>query len=174
MKKIKFIFKFGVTALMLYFMLMPNCKAQIPVNDPAWIKVITLSDDFNGSTLNLYKWQTWDSVYQHGLGLDFKRNLQFSGGILKIHADTLNPNRTLAGQTYAYQAGEIQSRDTSFKYGYYEISAKYPVGNIAYWPAFWLWYKNCIPGNEWYEEIDITENGGAQSLNGHEMGVNIH
>ena len=180
MKKIKSIFKFGVTALMLFFMLIPNCKAQIPINDPAWIINNNLSDDFYGTTLNTSKWVTWDSTYQHGLGMDFNRNLQFSGDTLIIHADTLNPNRyyKILGvtDTFRYQASEIQSIDTSFKYGYYEISAKYPVGNKAYWPAFWLWNGgDCSSySKSWYNEIDITENGGTQSFNGHEVGINMH
>ena len=158
-------------------MLIPNCKAQIPINDPAWIKDNNLSDDFYGTTLNTSKWRTWDGEYQHGRGLDFKRNLQFSGDTLKIHVDTLDTNITYLGQIYAYQSGEIESIDSSFMYGYYEISAKFPVGNIAYWPAFWLWNGgNCdIPGApRWYNEIDITENGSTQSFNGHEMGINMN
>ncbi len=179
MKNSKFLIKFWVLALIIHFMLAPNNKAQIPVNDPAWIKDTALSDDFGGTSLKTYKWYAWDSGYQHGLGLLFNRpyhkDIVISGGTLKIKADTLDPNRTYSGTTYHYQGGQIDSKSPSFKYGYLEISAKYPIGNVFYWPGFWVWGQgSCTPGDEWYSEIDIAENQDSGSFNGHLYDTNLY
>lgn len=159
--------------LLLLLMQCININAQIPINDIAWIKDTALSDDFDGTALKTYKWDVEDSMWDtHGLGMMFKRNVIVSNGTLKIIVDTLNPARTYNGNFYYYQSGSISSKDTSFKYGYLEIRAKYPTGNIAYWPGFWVWSSNCT--QMWYNEIDIAENGSVESLNGHEMGTNVH
>jgi len=184
MKKSKFLNNFGVLALILHFILMPNSKAQIPINDPAWVKDTTLSDDFNGTALNTKKWYAYDNVPDyHSFAADFKSNVIVSSGNLTIHADTLNPNKyymvqnqkgVMIDSVYQYQGGQIFSicnADTPFKYGYLEISAKYPIGNIAYWPAFWLIAGSCPDG--YYNEIDIAENGYSESYNRHEYGTNF-
>lgn len=167
---------------MSLLMQIQSATAQIPVNDPAWIKDTTLSDDFGGTTLKTYKWWASDSVWdQHSLAMDFNRpnhnNVNISGGTLKLHADTLDPNRICLKNgvptTFHYQAAQIGSIDSSFKYGYLEISAKYPVGHKLYWHGFWLVAGDCINNPIWYNEIDIAENGPDQSYNGHEMGTNF-
>ena len=37
-----------------------NIQAQIPSNDSAWVKVDSLSDEFNGNSLN---YSIWDTTY---------------------------------------------------------------------------------------------------------------
>lgn len=165
-----------IKIILFIFALQMNIKysiAQIPSNDVAWIKNTNLSDAFSGSSFDPNKWWVEDSVWNHGLGMQFARNIKVSGGTLKIVVDTLVPSRFYNGIEYFYQDGAIISNDTSFKYGYLEISAKLPVGNLAYWPGFWLWYDNSPSPCTWYNEIDITENGPYDSLDGHQMGTNI-
>ena len=148
---------------------------QIPINDPAWIIQSSVCDDFDGTSLNTSKWiplnNQWDS---HSAAMDFISNIVISGSTIKLLADTLIPAiyypNFLGIDSFRYQAASI--RTTWYdKYGYFEISAKYPTGNIAYWPGFWLFNGDCT--NHWYNEIDIAENGGSESLDGHSMGTNI-
>lgn len=148
-----------------------SAKAQLPINDPAWVKDTALSDDFSDTTLNTSKWNATNNTHGHGLEWMLSNNVIISGGSLKIHADTLiDPNHP----TYHYQSGEIGSVNTSYKYGYLEIIAKFPIGNALYWPGFWLWKNDCASSPKRYEEVDIAENGDSQSLDGHTMGTNIH
>ena len=149
-----------------------HIKAQLPFNDAAWQIQPALCDSFNGSTINTSKWSVEDSMYDgHGIEMMFKRNITVASGHMRIKVDTLKPNRTYSSITYSYQAGSMNSQDTSFKYGYLEMSAKYPTGDYHYWPAFWIWMGNC--NYLWYNEIDICENGTTESFNGHEMGTNV-
>jgi beta-glucanase (GH16 family) len=154
-------------------------KAQIPINDPAWIYQTSLSDDFNGTSLDGSKWymQT-DSTPGKGLEMMFHRNVEVAGGTLKIKIDTLNPNRTYNSTTYKYQSGTVISTGNgSYKYGYIEIYAKFPTGHRLYWPGFWLEKDTCNSGNlsaSWYEEIDICEYADYAALNGHYFGCNWH
>jgi len=145
-----------------------NIWAQLPYNDPAWQIQTALSDSFNGSSINTSKWDVLDNYPDfHGVSVFYSRNIRDSLGCLYIKADTLIPS----AYSYNYQSGSINSKDTSFRYGYLEMRAKYPTGHVLYWPAFWLWMGNC--SNHWYNEVDICENGPGESFNGHEMGTNI-
>ena len=187
MKNINYSIKWCIFVFVMTLLVqIQNSTAQIPVNDPAWIKDTTLSDDFNGTDLNYNKWHANDSVWdRHSLAMDFDRpnhdNVKVAGGTLTIHVDTLIPPGICIGEgnvqdTFYYQSGAMSSQDRSFKYGYLEIVAKFPTGNDAYWPAYWLWYSICSPNDttSWYNEIDVAENGPQASLNGQIMGTNWH
>lgn len=167
--------KFEPNLILIVFSIIFGVKysqAQIPVNDPAWVKDTALSDDFDGTAIKAYKWNVEDSFAgSNHWEMMFKKNITVSGGHARIKIDTLVPSKTYNGTTRYYQSGSLDSKDTSFKYGYLEISAKYPTGNEAYWPAFWGWNNHC-GGSPWYNEIDICENGGTESLDGHIMLTN--
>ena len=159
--------------------------AQIPVNDAGWILQPNLSDEFDSAYLNLTRWSYTDNWPANGAEINYVRNLIMTGtgvgnGTLKIKADTLIPNVAVYPSNngynppdtvhYAYQGGHINTNDTIYKYGYIEISAKFPVGHYDAWPAFWLWSGNCTT---FYNEIDIAENGGGDSRWGN-TGTNMH
>jgi beta-glucanase (GH16 family) len=153
-------------------------KAQIPINDPAWIYQTSLSDDFNGTSLDGTKWymQT-DSTPGKGLEMMFHRNVKFTGGALRIKVDTLDPNRTYNSTTYKYQSGTVISTGNGkYGYSYVEIRAKFPTGHKLYWPALWFEKDTCtLPlTTSWYEEIDPFENADIVSFNGNQISSNWH
>lgn len=169
-----------IILLMAMFVSTKNVKAQIPVNDPGWVINTAKSDDFNGTSLNTSKW--WiqaDSTPGQGLEMMYYRNIKVDSGSLKIKADTLRwaaPYTGAKHTPYHYQSGCIISYNT-YQYGYIELNAKLPTGNSAYWPALWFWQQHCDSinsSNSWYEELDLPENGGLTSLDGHEMQVHYH
>ncbi len=174
-----------------------NTKAQIPVNDPGWnlqpggtsggTEEFNSSLDFTTKWIPQYPW----GDYVGGAEIEKLANLiQTTGTTLKIKADTLVPSvkrynatfhtGTPDSVTIVYQGGLIQSRSVSgnevYKFGYLEISAKYPGNNIyPLWPAFWLWSSSgCSSSPLFYNEIDICENGADESSEGHTMGTNVH
>jgi beta-glucanase (GH16 family) len=103
----------------------------------------------------------------------YRRNVSVGGGSLRLKADTLLWSAPYSGGTYSpyhYQGAEIKSQNL-YKYGYIEISAKFPVGNKLYWPAFWYWNGHCPT---WYEEVDICELGSDDAYDKHTMGTNFH
>ena len=178
-------------------MLIPNSKAQLPINDPAWHIDTSLSDEFNESSINVNKWDTtynyWDSLnglfynVNNGAEWDFNRNLIMTGTSLKIKADTLNPNQYKAwgtfpdlkygtygsGLTYAYQGGMIMAKgQAQYTFGYVEVNAKYPSKKYPLWPASWLWSNSRT--YKYYNEIDFAENSALQSYEGNHIGNNYH
>jgi beta-glucanase (GH16 family) len=170
-----------ILLLIVLFVNIKNSKAQIPINDPGWNIQNSLSDEFNGSSLNTSKWNKdwindWD---HHSLAAMYDSNIVVSGGSLKLYVDTLIPGKyypnTLGIDSFRYQGASISSIVWSYKYGYFEMNAKLPVGYDAYWPAFWLWGTDgCSTGSQWYQEIDIAENGPAEAASGYQLGTNLH
>jgi len=137
-----------------------------PGSDPTW--GIQKQDDFN--SFNSTDWISgypWD---QHYNGYDDvyydSGNLIYSNGVLKIKSEDIHSSPIYyQNRLFYYKGGTIWS-NFFYKYGYFEIEAKLPVGR-GFWPAFWVWYgggTNC--SDWWYNEIDIVELSGIESALG--------
>lgn len=76
-----------------------------------------------------------------------------SGGILTIEAAKTDPSVAPLINNYAYTSGLLNSwHSFSQQYGYFEVSAKVPVGK-GLLPAFWLLPQD----GDWPPEIDVFE-----------------
>lgn len=141
-------------------------NAQIPANDSTWeIKKLDNFDSLITSNWhNKYPWVGNDGCANNGLEYNHPNNVTFQNGYLRITAEKLSQplfcNTT--NKYYNYRSGVVWSKFTH-KYGYFEISAKLPVGYKGYWPAFWLWAAD---GCVFYNEIDIMELMGCDSESG--------
>lgn len=149
---------------------------QIPINDQSW--QLQFQEDFNSfNSTNWFNQYSWGST-NNGLEYNDPANLNYNNGWLEIKCEKLTtpiPCSACLFSNYYYKSGAIFSK-FQYKYGYYEISAKLPVGR-GLWPAFWEWNagSNGIGAPcDFYNEIDVVENGGGQSISGQEMGFNIH
>ena len=129
---------------------------------------LVFSDEFNGSELDLSKWNTsflWgtdiiiNGEEQHYVDIanepDFGFNpFTFDGDNLTISTITTPPELITKAKNQKYLSGLITSYDAfKFTYGYAETRAKFTHGR-GYWPAFWLlnaYYVDAKP------EIDIME-----------------
>lgn len=142
-------------------------KAQIPFNDPAWIRQDAAhgTDEFNSSINSSYWYNripwNWNGTYSIPNGsaeLNYPANIIWNTGdtTLKIKADSIQPSSYWVhvapsdfdtipanGVDYVYTGGTLwrkQVNDTDiYKFGYIEILAKYPTENWPLWPAFWLY-----------------------------------
>ena len=135
---------------------------------PAWGQSYQLvwQDEFNGTQLDLTKWepQVGDGCPSLcGWGnneLQYYRtqNTTVAGGLLTITAKREN----FGGRAYTSSRLRTKNRG-DWKYGRIEMRAKMPVGR-GLWPAFWM-----LPTDEAYGtwaasgEIDILEYLGHQS-----------
>ena len=129
---------------------------------------LVFSDEFNGTELDLSKWNTsylWgdelviNSEEQHYVDITNKPDFGYNPFSLDGEALTISSIRTpdeLKDKAFnqPYLSGVITSYDSfKFTYGYVETRAKLPFGQ-GLWPAFWLlnaYYVDDKP------EIDIME-----------------
>ncbi len=122
-----------------------------PGNPADW--VMTFHDEFDGSSLDLTKWQTsyvWGRTNNDELEWYVDDAAIVSNGTLKLIA------KHETRQTgFPYTSGLISGHKAfSQMYGYFEIRMKIPSGK-GFWPAFWLLP---IPADLWPPEIDVMEN----------------
>jgi beta-glucanase (GH16 family) len=161
----------------VFFLLMvcnvKEMKAQLPSGDATFSLVAV--DNFTGTTLNTSMWcpnlcfsVEGDTVYYDAA------NVTVAGGWLKLKCEDIRSTPIYAyngaiWRWYTFRSGGIGSK-FKFKYGYWEMSAKMPVGK-GFWPAFWtLGDKQSTK----YGEIDIVENIGTESEFGDKMGIRYH
>lgn len=150
-------------------------KAQIPANDPAWIRQDADhgTDEFNTSGVvsskwyKCYPWNCGTYSITSGAEVNLAANIIWNTGdtTVKILADTLTTWVHIApsdfdtipanGVDYAYSGGILWRKQYDFgsgpvdiyKNGYVEILAKYPTGVYPIWPAFWLFGQgDCTDG----------------------------
>ena len=141
--------------------------AQTPLNDHSWDNVF----DDNFETLNTTRW--YHNNHVHGTGSDedayayMNDNAYVSSMVLfpqrkrlifkmeKVPEGFPHPGSgpcVYPGGKHYYKSGIIQSCQV-FKYGYFEVTTKMPMG-YQFFPAFWLYVRNIQNG---YHEIDIFE-----------------
>jgi len=122
------------------------------------------SDEFNGNSLDLSKWQY--EVNCDGGGNNEMQcytsssdNVAVRNGSLVITARVQNAN----GKQYT--SGRINTKaSASWKYGRFDARAKLPDG-IYMWPALWMMPRDSVYGG-WAAsgEIDIMENRGGNNF----------
>jgi hypothetical protein len=172
--KTKHLIKFGVLAIIMYFMLIPNSKAQSPLYDLNWHFETSKSDSFNSATFNTSKWQKLDCYtgvgYNWGGSSAWDAALakQTGNGYLELQSDTItSPSYyyCFSGNGHKWNIGKktagIWSKYSNYSYGYAEINTKLPgfsVSGVGHarklWPAFWFANDTaaCL-----HDEIDIMD-----------------
>lgn len=136
---------------------------DLPLSDQAnagrWLLNTTLSDEFDGTTLDRTRWHVNNAIGNESLGrkpaLFTERNASVSNGHLKIvfRKETLPPKYVQLGFK-DYTSAMVRTLERGF-YGYYEARAK-PM-NSAGSSAFWLAWTGMADNAT---EIDIFEIGG--------------
>lgn len=158
-KKQKRICRGLILSLSIFCLLLPQGLAlgAPPGNPSDW--VMTFNDEFDGTSLDLSK---WDTKYIFGTRtlsgnselewyVDDAAHHVVSDGTLKLIA-----TKESSQSGYPYTSGMISSHKSfSQAYGYFEASMKLPAGR-GLWPAFWLLPTPAA----WPPEIDVMENLG--------------
>jgi beta-glucanase (GH16 family) len=128
-----------------------------PADRPGW--KLTFQDDFDGSTLDLKKWNPndpWGRERNKELQAYVTNAFEVKDGVLRIKAQ--KGGAVYDGKQRAYTSG-MMSTYTKFsqQYGRFEIRSRVPKGK-GLWPAFWL-----LPDPlGWPPEIDILETLGHE------------
>ncbi|WP_298314548.1 family 16 glycosylhydrolase [uncultured Aquimarina sp.] len=150
--------KFLVTACMCLFF--GGLLAQpTPPNGKKWEKIESMSDEFNGSSLNGSKWAVNDPQWEGRRPARFETfSVSVGGGDLKISAS----KKSNAFGGWTHNGGLVRSK-TRQKFGYYETRMK--ANKTFMSSTFWLINKrNEFTGcNARVTELDVTENVGANT-----------
>lgn len=143
-------FSLGFWTKLTGTLLVAGAVLAAPPAGKTW--TMTFNDEFNGTTLDLVKWDTIDVCCGHTDHDEYYRgaNCVVNNGILT----EIFKKESYGGK--GHTSGSITSRIFKQQYGYYEIRAKFTKGNGT-WPAFWM---DGSGSNAW--EIDIMEWLGYQ------------
>ncbi|MDV2996075.1 MAG: Endo-1,3-1,4-beta-glycanase ExsH [Chroococcidiopsis sp. SAG 2025] len=125
---------------------------------------VVFEDEFNGTSLDLLKWDTcywWHSgrgCANHGaqeIQWFLPEEVLVQNGILQIRTQKRIWNAYNA--TFQYTSGMISSHQRyAFQYGFVEIRAKVPKGR-GFWPTMWL----AAEDRNWPPEVNIAEFVGS-------------
>ncbi len=141
-----------------------------PSGDPNWTLNSNMSDEFNSTVLDNTKWDALNPGagigYNWGSGQFFRpQNVSVDGNNLQLKVENISP-------TYQKKwSGGIQSKNSNYSYGYFEIRAKLPgfydngqPTGEGFWPAFWTYYieDDANGCRTVHDEIDILEPNGSQ------------
>ena len=141
-----------LAAAALLFALVEGVTAAPPSASPGSEWRLVFNDEFNGTALDLNKWNThyvWGRTITGTGELEYYADdaYDFQDGYLRLRAE----RRSMEG--FQYTSGMISSHNKfSLKYGYIEIRARIPYGQ-GLWPAYWLMPTS----GEWPPEIDVLE-----------------
>ncbi|REK71937.1 family 16 glycosylhydrolase [Paenibacillus paeoniae] len=146
-----------------------------PTNPAIDGQTLIWQDEFNGTTLDMSKWNYETGYYisddPHSWGwgnaelahyTDSDQNIFVADGKLNFRALNEPKNFPQDPTRYAqYSSGKLNTKDKlSFQYGRVDIRAKLPTGN-GVWPALWMLPEDSVYG-AWAAsgEIDIMEAKG--------------
>jgi beta-glucanase (GH16 family) len=136
-------------ALLSFFI---ECRAADNATLPGY--KLTFQDEFDGSALDLSKWNPndpWGRERNRELQAYVKDAFQVTNGVLHVQAE--KRQASYAGKQRFFTSGMMTTYGKfSQRYGRFEIRCRVPKGK-GMWPAFWL-----LPDPlEWPPEIDVLE-----------------
>ncbi|MBK1834702.1 family 16 glycosylhydrolase [Roseibacillus ishigakijimensis] len=128
-----------------------------------WVPVEEMSDEFQGTKLDLTKWQSepvgdgWNWIGRPP-GLFRAENVVVKDGRMNVTVSKLPEAMTLKGSTYTHQGAIVRSRHPGQKGWYFEARMK--ANQTAMSSTFWLMSKGNLPKRL---ELDIQECVGRTS-----------
>ncbi|MBQ4819028.1 family 16 glycosylhydrolase [Aquimarina sp. MMG016] len=134
-------------------------QTPTPPNGKKWEKIESMSDEFNGTSLNTSKWAINSPQWEGRRPARFETSsVSVSGGNLKITAS----KKTNPSNGWTHNGGLIRSK-TKNLYGYYEARIK--ANKTFMSSTFWLINKrNEFTGCDYrVTELDVTENVGRNT-----------
>lgn len=142
-------------------------KGQDPIpSKKTWHKVDNMSDEFEGTSLNLSKWQQepvgngWSWIGREP-GLFDKKSVSVAEGKMRVTVSKLDAPTTIRNREYLYQGAIVRSIHPGQHGWYYEAKMKANATEMS--STFWLMSKNSNCKTK--HELDIQENVGVVSPN---------
>ena len=123
-----------------------------------WQQIDSLSDEFNGNSLDSSKWINYHPYWNGRSPSQFKReNVSVSGGNLRLKSTSQVDSLSQVGnpeEDIWVNSAAVTSIDPSASYGYYEARIK--ASQLSMTSSFWFQAPNS-------GEIDVEENVGAST-----------
>jgi hypothetical protein len=123
-------------------------QLPLPPKGKKWIKVASVSDEFNGTQLDTGKWMPKHPYWEGRDSKHTESNVSVKGGDLRLLSTLRDSVADVNSKTIT--AACVTSNVPGCHYGYYESRIK--CSNISMTSAFWFQGK--------YSEIDVVENIG--------------
>lgn len=123
-------------------------QLPLPPEGKKWVKVVSVSDEFNGTQLDTSKWMPRHPYWEGRNSKHTESNVSVEDGKLRL-ISTLREGATDVNPK-TITAACVTSNAPDCHYGYYETRIK--CSNISMTSAFWFQGK--------YSEIDVIENIG--------------
>ncbi|HWE02827.1 MAG TPA: glycoside hydrolase family 16 protein [Tepidisphaeraceae bacterium] len=140
---------------------LPGSLGQRPPVGGDWVK--TFDDEFNGTTLDLSKWNDQGNNYYDDQSHWSKNNVIVGGGVARLHYEKKKgrQNDSPAGKETNYASGYLDTFGKwTQRYGYFESRMKLPRAP-GLWPAFWMMPDRGAKAAHPWERGD-TANGGME------------
>lgn len=137
-----------------------------------WVPVESLSDEFDGDTINADKWLSdpedngWGWIGRPP-GLFRAENVTIADGKMNVTVSPLPEPLTIQGKQFIYQGAIIRSKHPG-RVGWY-FEARMKANKTAMSSTFWLITRG---GNGMRQELDIQECVGKTSKQTHSWGRN--
>ncbi|HZK79647.1 MAG TPA: glycoside hydrolase family 16 protein, partial [Humisphaera sp.] len=117
---------------------LPEWLGKRPPVEGNWVR--TFDDEFDGTSLDLTKWNNQGPNYYDNQSHWSKNNVIVGGGVARLHYEkkTGRQNDSPAGKESAYASGYLDTYGKwAQRYGYFEARMKLPRAP-GLWPAFWM------------------------------------
>lgn len=125
-------------------------------NQGRWTRYATMSDEFDGATLDPNKWWPTNPTWRGRQPARFDpNNVTVADGKLHLMMRKRESSQVWKDRGYhTYTSAAVQSK-TTVLYGYFEVRAR-PMKSHGS-SSFWFYHST----PEWWTEIDVFEIGGA-------------
>lgn len=149
-----------------------NQQASLPEPPPGqhWVKIEELSDEFNGTELDVNKWSPRHPYWHGGSASHFApENVSVNGGVLQLHSTAAkNPSEVKDRLNELWlKSACVSSTKPAALYGFYQARLK--ASKLSMFSSFWFQNK--------YAEIDVAEQIGSPGKHEGErliMAMNTH
>lgn len=149
--------------MLICFCMSESIAQPTPPNGKKWEKIESMSDEFNGNSLDLSKWGINISTWVGRPPGIFKENaVEVKDGALQFTSYKLSSSETVNGNVYTHAGALVRSLQNQ-TYGYYECKMK--ANKTFMSSTFWLINtRNEGSGCDVrVTELDITETVGVNS-----------
>lgn len=151
----------------------------LPPIGKRWVLNEDYSDEFNGTSLDNFKWYDYHPTWKgRSPGLFMASQVKVADGYLSIKGEKMTKDTVVNGETYNIKCGAVISKKQTAFFGYYECRLKASKTSLS--TTFWFSNRNKFNGpkgcgDKYSQEWDIQECiGRAGNFQGSWFSAGMH